>query len=364
MVGKTRYIKLFSHNDLDGFGAPALFEAVNNELFKGVVFDLTTCSAGRLDARLASFFRQPDISRFSDIFIMDMTPDSDYSFQQLEQHFANHWLIFDHHESEADLRSKYANNCISPTNPEINPSATSLVWDWLKKNKNFTRLEASKVEELSLLVELIRAYDTWDWQNDEQMAPEIKEAADNLNQLFWFYPLSKTQEFIKDVFNTGWQNYRQANALLIDTLNARRTSYIKKHLKSVTTFEQDGHSFGVVYASDYKSEIAHELLLEFEVDAALVIDDRSVSLRSNGKLDVAKFAEDYFRGGGHEDSAGGSLDLNPVLEAEKLVIDSIKQQKQVNEQMATEQEEKDSLANQLDPETAAKLAALFGNQAG
>ena len=127
MPSKTRYIKLFSHNDLDGFGAPTLFEAVQPDLFKGVVFDLTTCSAGRLDARLASFFRQPDIGRFTDVFIMDMTPDSDYSFQQLEQHFANHWLIFDHHESEANLRAQYASNCINPTNPAINPSIRASV---------------------------------------------------------------------------------------------------------------------------------------------------------------------------------------------------------------------------------------------
>ncbi len=44
--------------------------------------------------------------------------------------------------------------------------------------------------------------------------------------------------------------------------------------------------------SDYKSEIAHELLVQHpEVDAALVVSPVSVSLRSNGKLDVAKFAE-------------------------------------------------------------------------
>lgn len=101
---------------------------------------------------------------------------------------------------------------------------------------------------------------------------------------------------------------------------------------------------------------------QFEVEVALVIDDRSVSLRSNGKLDVAKFAKDYFRGGGHEDSAGGSLNFNPVLEAEKMVVTAIKEQKQVNEQMTAAEAETDSLADQLDPETAAKLAALFGNQ--
>ena len=95
-----------------------------------------------------------------------MTPDSDYSFQQLEQHFPNHWLIFDHHESEEKLRQKYRQNCIIPTNTDINPSATSLVWDWVSQNVNFSNIPSKRQNDLHYLVELIRAYDTWDWKND------------------------------------------------------------------------------------------------------------------------------------------------------------------------------------------------------
>lgn len=130
---KTRHIKLFSHNDLDGFGAPVLITTLAPYLFKDVEFDLTTCSAGNLDRELSYWFRQPDISRFTDVYIMDMTPDSDYSFQQLEQRFANHWLIFDHHESEEELRNNYALNCIKPLDEGKNPSAVSLVYDWLSQ---------------------------------------------------------------------------------------------------------------------------------------------------------------------------------------------------------------------------------------
>lgn len=109
---KTQHIKLFSHNDLDGFGAPCLFYALAPYMFRGVEFDLTTCSAGNLDRELEHWFKEPDILRYTDVYIMDMTPDSDYSFKLLEQKFANHWLIFDHHESEAELRSGYSKNCI------------------------------------------------------------------------------------------------------------------------------------------------------------------------------------------------------------------------------------------------------------
>ena len=141
-------------------------------------------------------------------------------------------------------------------------------------------------------------------------------AADELNQLFWFYPLSRSEMFVTEVFGTSWEQYRQNNSLLINTLNGRRQRYLDKHQKCAY-LELDGHSFGIVYASDYKSEIAHALLKNHPVDAALVIDNRSISLRSNGKLDVASFSEKYFNGGGHSDSAGAPR-IHPVETENKL----------------------------------------------
>ena len=210
-------------------------------------------------------------------------------------------------------------------------------------------------------MELIRAYDTWDWQNDPEMCEQERLDADNFDQLFWFYPLQDSEEFVQNVFKTGWQQYQKENQLLIRTLNERRAKYLKSHLKDVLITDIDDHKFGVVYASDYKSEIAHELLVQHpEVDAALVVSPVSVSLRSNGKLDVAKFAEKYFNGGGHADAAGGRLIVNPIEVGEQAVIDDLKQTiiNQQNEQKSNES----TLADNLDPEVAAKMAALFGKK--
>lgn len=174
-------------------------------------------------------------------------------------------------------------------------------------------------------------------------------------------PLQDSEEFVQNIFNTSWQQYQEENRLLLRTLNERRAKYLKSHLKDVLITDIDDHKFGVVYASDYKSEIAHELLVQHpEVDAALVVSPVSVSLRSNGKLDVAKFAEKYFNGGGHADAAGGRLTVNPIEVGEQAVIDDLKQTitNQQNEQKSNES----TLADNLDPEVAAKMAALFGKK--
>ena len=236
----------------------------------------------------------------------------------------------------------------------------SLVWDWVSKQVNFANVPTARQQELQEIVELIRAYDTWDWQNDPNMSNEERKAADELNQLFWFYPLSQSQSFVTKVYQTGWKQYHDQNTLLINTLNGRRQRYLDKHLKNVVEFSVDGHSFGVVYASDFKSEIAHALLQRHDVEAALVIDAHSVSLRSNGQLDVAEFAAEYFNGGGHADSAGGVLPLNPIEEAEKKIVEAVKQQAQVNAETQTQADENlGNLADSISKEAAAKLAALF-----
>ena len=269
-------------------------------------------------------------------------------------------MLFRSHESEEELRQKYVANCISPANPEINPSAVSLVWDWVSKQVNFANIPTARQQELQEIVELIRAYDTWDWQNDPNISNEERKAADELNQLFWFYPLSQSESFVTKVYQTGWKQYHDQNTLLINTLNGRRQRYLDKHLKNVVDFTVDGHSFGVVYASDFKSEIAHALLQRHDVEAALVIDAHSVSLRSNGQLDVAEFAAEYFNGGGHADSAGGVLPLNPIEEAEKKIVEAVKQQAQVNAETQTQTDENlGNLADSISEEAAVKLAALF-----
>ena len=49
----NQVIKIFSHNDLDGFGAPLLLETVNETMLSQWEFDLTNCGAGRIDDELA-----------------------------------------------------------------------------------------------------------------------------------------------------------------------------------------------------------------------------------------------------------------------------------------------------------------------
>ena len=354
-------IKVFSHNDLDGFGGPMLLQSVQPTVFSSVEFDVEHIGAGQIDATLDHWFNSPSLNNYSDVYIMDMTPDSENTFKELNQHFANHWLVFDHHESEEDQRRRYAANTFAPHGEMVHASATSIVWDWLQQQPGMDQLDSQRRQQLAQLAELIRAYDTWDWQNDPELPTSVSEGADQLNELFWFYPKKRAGEFMDHVFAAGWDAYWQDNELLVHTLMERRAAYIKHHLKDVLETTVNGHRLGVVYASDYQSQLAHDLLKDQpELDAALVIGAMRISLRSNDKMDVAKFAEQYYQGGGHAKAAGGRLTINPVKIGEQAVIDQL-----VSATKAVHEEKQDSehtLADDLDPEVAGKLAALLKQQ--
>lgn len=356
----NQQIKIFSHNDLDGFGAPYLLQTVQPLVFPDAHFEITNIGAGKIDQELDYWFTHADLSAYSDVYIMDMTPDSEHTFAELNQYFANHWLVFDHHETEAAARQKYSTNSVT-VKSEQNQSATSIAWHWLEQQVRFNKLTADQKNDLAMTVELIRAYDTWDWQNDQSLDDAVRTGADELDQLFWFYPIDHSVQFIQAVLQQGWHQYRQANELLIQTLNDRRAHYLHHHLKDVLIDELDGHQWGFVYADDYKSEIAHELLQEHpEVAAAMVIGPTSLSLRSDGKVDVAKFAEKYFHGGGHAEAAGGRIDVNMIQVGERAVIGHLHELiKSAQEEQTANQE---TLADNIDPEVAAKMAALFGKK--
>ena len=182
--------EIFSHNDLDGFGAPCLFYALAPYMFKGVEFDLTTCSAGNLDRELEHWFKEPDILRYTDVYIMDMTPDSDYSFKLLEQKFANHWLIFDHHESEAELRSGYSKNCILPLDENVTPSAVSLVWDFMTRQPNFALVPKQKQKELAELEKKMPV-----------LEDQVKNLEDTLNTLSDYEEIKKVSDALEEKRN-------------------------------------------------------------------------------------------------------------------------------------------------------------------
>ncbi len=137
LIMANQVIKIFSHNDLDGFGAPLLLETVKETMFPHSEFDLTNCGAGRIDEEFAKWLQTPEASRATDVYIMDMTPDSDYTFKQLNANFANHWLVFDHHETEAELREQYSANSIRPANPKGKPKCNESCLGLVNKSAAF-----------------------------------------------------------------------------------------------------------------------------------------------------------------------------------------------------------------------------------
>lgn len=66
-----RRIKIFSHNDLDGFGAPYLLDAVQPTVFPDTELDITNIGAGKIDNELDYWLSHEDVNEFTDLYIID-----------------------------------------------------------------------------------------------------------------------------------------------------------------------------------------------------------------------------------------------------------------------------------------------------
>ena len=70
-------------------------------------------------------------------------------------------------------------------------------------------------------------------------------------------------------------------------------------------------------------------------------------------------SEKYFNGGGHADAAGGRLTINPIEIGEQAVADQLAETIKNSKQAKEDSSAGTSLADNLDPEIAAKMAKLF-----
>ena len=137
----TERIKIFSHNDLDGFGAPYLLQAVQETVFPDTTFDIDNIGAGRIDEYFDHWLHSPEAGSFTDVYIMDMTPDSEHTFQELNANFANHWLNHLDDETKEGLKRALQN---FPGNLILVSHEQSFTNGWLDKVLNVEKLSLKK----------------------------------------------------------------------------------------------------------------------------------------------------------------------------------------------------------------------------
>ncbi len=219
------------------------------------------------------------------VYFVDIVPERKILEDLIKKD--NKIIIIDHHQSAKNILDlkKFENVEI---NLNMRRSASVLVWQYFFPKK--------RIPKLLLYVEDM---DLWKFK-----IPYTREvlATINLNDMD-FKKWDKIAKELED--RKGRNKYVQIGKKIIEY----QDNMIKEIMQEAKEVKFEKHKTLAVNSSVLISELGHALIKKKPPMAIVWFEageDKRVSLRSNGKVDVAKIAEKY-GGGGHKRAAGFAL---------------------------------------------------------
>jgi uncharacterized protein len=290
--------RLFTHNDLDGVACGILFRMAFGEK-ADVRYNSVSSLNYQVDRYLESM---NDRMRKEDYLYI-----TDLSVNQENTEKINHFVseggnakLIDHHKTALHLNDYTWGYVKVEDNGGVLTSAASLVYEYLVQESHLQKNGA-----IDDFVELVRQYDTWDWD----ILKNYK--AKNLNDLFYMVSIEEFEERIVSRLQSGdcfqFDDFEQK---LLEMEEDKIDRYIKRKKREIIQISSDALFGGVVHAESYHSELGNELGKEFphlDYIAILNLGGKKISFRTiHDNVDVSAIAGE-FGGGGHAKAAGCTM---------------------------------------------------------
>ncbi|CAM4078690.1 DHH family phosphoesterase [Lederbergia lenta] len=286
--------KLLSHNDLDGVGCGILAKLAFGKHVK-----VRYNSVSSLDREVEWFFENENQDTF--LFITDLSVNEENE-KKLDAFYkaGGKVQLLDHHKTALSFND-YAWGHVVVTDDEGKfTSATSLLYEYLVSHQLMEDSEA-----IAEFVELVRQYDTWEWEkNDNQQAQR-------LNALFFLISIEEFEEKMINRLQTSEHfGFDEFEMKILDMEENKKERYIRRKRREVVQTQVGEYLAGVVYAESYHSELGNELGKEYphlDYIAILNIGGKRVGFRTiHDHVDVSEVAG-HFGGGGHAKASGCSM---------------------------------------------------------
>ncbi|WP_419887363.1 DHH family phosphoesterase [Neobacillus niacini] len=286
--------KLLSHNDLDGVGCGILGKLAFGEDVK-----VRYNSISGLNREVEWFFENED--KQTSLFITDLSVNekNEQRINEFYQEGGKVQLI-DHHKTALHYNDYPWGHVVVEDQEGKLTSATSLLYDYLISHQLIEESDAIKE-----FVELVRQYDTWEWEKNEN------QDAQRLNALFFLISIDEFEEkMIHRLKNSDHFHFDEFEKKILDMEEDKIDRYIRRKRRELVQTELDGLFAGVVYAESYHSELGNELGKEYphlDYIAILNIGGKRMGFRTiHDHIDVSEVAGKY-GGGGHAKASGCSL---------------------------------------------------------
>lgn len=311
-------IKLFTHTDLDGIGCAILaYLAFGRENV-----DIEYCDYSNVNDKVGDFFVKGSPVEYNAVFITDISINNELAIYITNEASEPRVHLFDHHATALGL-NKYDWCEVSVMNDTlgIKTSGTELFYNYLIQPEQFERLSVDVICNIDEFVNIVRDYDTWRWKELGKEGIICKQ----VNDLFYIYGREKfidwalgqilTLKLYKGI--SAFPIYSEKDMALLDQKQKDIDIYIEEKNKQLYhRVDEVGHTYGVVFAERYFSELGNRLC-ELNPDLAYIamidISSGTVSYRTiRDDIDVGGEIAHAYGGGGHPKAAGSTFDKDRI----------------------------------------------------
>ena len=158
---------------------------------------------------------------------------------------------------------------------------------------------------ISEFVELVRQYDTWEWEKNEN------HKAHSLNSLFYLVSIDEFEEtMLERLQKSDHFDFDEFEKRLLNMEEDKIERYIRRKRREIVQAKVGEYFAGIVYAESYHSELGNELGKEhphLDYITILNMGGKRISFRTiHDHVDVSEIAG-HFGGGGHQKASGCNL---------------------------------------------------------
>jgi oligoribonuclease NrnB/cAMP/cGMP phosphodiesterase (DHH superfamily) len=286
--------KLLTHNDLDGVGCGILAKlAFGNDV------KVRYNSISALNREVEWFLENDEKETFLMITDLSVNVENEKRLESFYRDKGKVQLI-DHHKTSLSLNEYEWGHVVVEDEAGKLTSATSLLYEYLIKHQQLNPTNA-----ISEFVELVRQYDTWEWERNNN------QQARRLNALFYLISIDEFEEkMIQRLQLEDFFSFDEFEKKLLDMEDDKIERYIRRKRRELVQSQIGDHFAGIVYAESYHSELGNELGKEYphlDYIAIINIGGKRLGFRTiHDHIDLSEVAGNY-GGGGHAKASGCSL---------------------------------------------------------
>lgn len=294
--------QLMTHTDLDGVACAILAKLYLQDV------KVWFCSNNNINESVLKFIEERE-SETEYLMITDLSVSMEVA-SRLDRLTDLKIILLDHHETGRTLNDYTWAKVVVETKGHLHCGAELFyhyLCETLNPVKNVIHAE---------FVELVRLYDTWDWEREE------KEKASWLNDLLQFEGLYRFYEERYKKLEYG-KIFTKDDLQILEILKETKESYIKRKTKSVVKLEVEGYQVGYVFGEQYISELGNAIADTYnDIDIVAIFTGRRVSLRSvKENIHLGEWSKKNYGGGGHQLAAGFTVSDEKLHQIAYLLFD-------------------------------------------